>query len=302
MIDNKSAALSAGITASNKYKKNSQMAEIWHNFKKNKGAVIGLGVLGLVIVTAIVTGFVIDYDSQIVRQVASERLKPPSANHLFGTDQYGRDILLRILYGARYSLVIGIVAVFVSLAIGGVFGVIAGYLGGLTEGAIMRICDVFSSIPSILLAICISTAFGANMWVLMVAIGIVSVPIFARVARAAVMTVRDKEFIEALRAVGASRTRIMFMHILPNALAPIMVLATMRVGSAITTASSLSFIGLGILPPTPEWGSMLAEGRSFIRNSSYMTLFPGLAIVITVLAVNLIGDGLRDAMDPKLKR
>jgi peptide/nickel transport system permease protein len=190
----------------------------------------------------------------------------------------------------------------VSLGIGGVLGIIAGYVGGKIESVIMRVCDVFSSIPAMLLAICISTAFGATTLVLMVSVGIVSVPAFARVARAAVMTVRDCEFIEAARAAGATKTRIMFTHILPNSLAPIMVQVTMRVGSAIITASSLSFLGLGIPAPAPEWGSMLAEGRSFIRNYSYMTMFPGIAIVITVLAINLIGDGLRDAMDPKLKR
>lgn len=289
-------------TISKKYKKRSQSAEIWRNFKKNKGALIGLAALGLLILTAFIASFVIDYDTQIVRQVVSERLQRPSLEHPFGTDQYGRDILLRILYGARYSLSIGIVAVFVSLAIGGVSGIIAGYFGGITETIIMRLCDVFSSIPSMLLAICISTAFGANMFVLMIAVGVVTVPAFARVARAAVMTVRDQEYIEAAHAAGASRLRIMFLHILPNSLAPIMVQVTMRVGAAIITASSLSFIGLGVPPPAPEWGSMLAEGRSFIRDYSYMTMFPGIAIVITVLAINLIGDGLRDAMDPKLKR
>ncbi|HYF81609.1 MAG TPA: ABC transporter permease [Clostridia bacterium] len=291
-----------GVTATKKYKKLSQIAEIWHNFKKNKGAVLGLIVLGVITVIAIVANFAIDYDTQIVRQVVSERLQNPSWNHPFGTDQYGRDIFLRILYGARYSLSIGIVAVMVSLAIGGVLGIISGYFGGFLESIIMRLCDVFSSIPALLLAICISTAFGASTFVLMIAVGIVSVPAFARVARAAVMTVRDNEYIEAARAAGATRMRIMFTHILPNSLAPIMVQVTMRVGSAIITASSLSFLGLGIPAPAPEWGSMLAEGRSFIRDYSYMTMFPGIAIVITVLSINLIGDGLRDAMDPKLKR
>lgn len=292
----------AGLTASKRYKKRSQLAEIWHNFKKNKGAVLGLIILGIIVVMAIVSSFAFDYDTQIIRQVVRERLQGPSLKHPFGTDQYGRDIFLRILYGARYSLSIGIVAVMVSLAIGGVFGIIAGYFGGFLEDAIMRFCDVFSSIPAILLAICISTAFGGSTFILMVSVGVVSVPAFARVARAAVMTVRDQEYIEAAYASGASRLRIMFSHILPNSLAPIMVQVTMRVGSAIITASSLSFLGLGIPAPAPEWGSMLAEGRSFIRDYSYMTLFPGIAIVITVLSINMIGDGLRDAMDPKLKR
>jgi peptide/nickel transport system permease protein len=292
----------AGMIASKKYKKRSQLGEIWHNFKKNKGAVLGLLVLILIMVTSIVAGFLIDYDTQIVRHVVSERLQPPSWKHPFGTDQYGRDIFLRILYGARYSLSVGIVAVMVSLMIGGALGITAGYFGGLVENIIMRTCDIFSSIPAMLLAICISTAFGASTFVLMIAVGVVSVPAFTRVARASVMTVRDQEFIEAARAIGASGSRIMFAHILPNSMAPIMVQVTMRVGSAIITAASLSFIGLGVPAPAPEWGAMLSEGRSFIRDYSYMTMFPGIAIVVTVLAINLIGDGLRDAMDPKLKR
>ena len=296
------AATDAGLSITRRYKKRSQLGEVWHSFKKNKGALLGLVVLFLLILVSIVTYFLIDYDTQIVRHVVAERLQSPSLKHPFGTDQYGRDIFLRILYGARYSLSVGIVAVMVSLFIGGVLGVIAGYFGGLTEGIIMRICDVFSSIPSMLLAISISTAFGASTFVLMIAVGVVTVPAFARVARASVMTICDQEFIEAARAIGATRTRIMFGHILPNSLAPIMVQVTMRVGSAIITAASLSFIGLGVPAPAPEWGAMLSEGRSFIRDYSYMTMFPGIAIVITVLAINLIGDGLRDAMDPKLKR
>lgn len=291
-----------GLSVSKKYKKRSQLGEIWHNFKKNKGALLGLVVLCLIIVTSIITYFIIDYDTQIVRQIAAERLQSPSLRHLFGTDQYGRDIFLRILYGARYSLSVGIVAVMVSLLIGGVLGIVAGYFGGYVEGIIMRTCDIFSSIPSMLLAISISTAFGGSTFVLMIAVGVVTVPAFARVARASVMTVIDNEYIEAARAIGASRIRIMFAHILPNSLAPTMVQVTMRVGSAIITAASLSFIGLGVPAPAPEWGAMLSEGRSFIRDYSYMTMFPGVAIVITVLAINLIGDGLRDAMDPKLKR
>jgi len=290
------------IAASKRYKKRSQAAEIWHNFKKNKGALVGIAVLLLIIIATIVVGFTVDYDKQIVKQIVKERLQGPSMTHPFGTDQYGRDIWLRVLYGARYSLSVGIVAVAVSLLIGGVLGIIAGYLGGWVEGVIMRCCDIFSSIPSMLLAICISTAFGANMFILMISVGVVSVPAFARVARASVMTVRDQEFIEAARAIGAGKAHIMFRHILPNSLAPIIVQVTMRVGSAIITAASLSFLGLGVPAPAPEWGAMLSEGRTFIRDYSYMTLFPGLAIVLTVLSINLIGDGLRDAMDPKLKR
>ena len=283
-------------------KKRSQGAEIWHNFTKNPGATIGLVVMVVIIIVAILSRFLIDFDTQIARQVISERLQKPSLEHFFGTDQYGRDIFLRILYGAQYSLSVGVVAVLISTVVGVTLGVIAGYVGGFVENLIMRACDVFASIPSMLMAICISTAFGASTVVLMFSVGIVAIPAFVRVTRSSVMVNRDAEFVEAARAVGATDLSIMFTHIIPNSLAPVIVQITMRVGTAIITASSLSFLSLGVPAPAPEWGSMLSEGQDFIRDYSYMTMFPGLAIVLTVLAVNLIGDGLRDAMDPKLKR
>ena len=301
-IRNEVHKVSQKVSIAKQYKKRSPAAEIWRNYKKNPGAIIGLVVIVAMILLAFAANFFICYDTHVVRHVVGNRLQRPSLQHPFGTDQFGRDIFLRILWGARYSLSIGIVATAVSFAIGGVLGIVSGYFGGWFEEVVMRVCDVFSSIPAILLAITISTAFGAGMFVLMIAVGVVTVPAFARVARAAVMTVRDQEFIEAARAIGATRSHIMFTHILPNSLAPIMVQVTMRVGSAIITASSLSFIGLGVPLPAPEWGSMLAESRAFMRDHNYLTIFPGLAIVVAVLAVNLIGDGLRDAMDPKLKR
>ena len=284
-----------------KIKRRGPVAEVWHNFLKNKGAVIGLGVFAIIVLAAVIGYFTIDYTAITTANV-KEMLQHPSKEHIFGTDQYGRDIFLRVVYGAHYSLLVGVVSVLVSLFIGSFLGMLAGYRGGLLETIIMRGCDVFASIPSLLLAICISTAFGNSIWVLMLAVGIVAVPQFARVARASVITVCGKEFIEASRAVGASSMRIMLSHILPNALAPIVVQATMRVGSAIIVAASLSFLGMGIPVPAPEWGSMLSEGREMVRDYSYMTLFPGLAIMITVLSINLTGDALRDAMDPKLKR
>jgi peptide/nickel transport system permease protein len=283
-------------------KQRSARAEIWRNFKRNRGAIIGLAILGTIVFLAIASEFIFDYDTQVVRQRVSERLQGPSLKYPLGTDQYGRDIMTRIIYGARFSLSVGIVAVMVSLAVGATLGLVAGFYGGVIENLIMRVSDVFGSIPSILLAITISAAFGQSMFVLMVSVGIVSVPAFARVARAAAMTVRDQEYIEAARAAGARDWQIIAYHVIPNSMAPILVQCTMRVASAIIAASSLSFLGLGVPLPAPEWGAMLSEGRGFIRNYSYMTLFPGLAIMITVLAINLIGDGLRDAMDPKLKR
>lgn len=277
-------------------------SEVAKEFKKNKGAMVGLIVFCLIVIVAVVSIFLFDYKAQITRINIKEALQTVSWKHPFGTDQFGRDILNRILYGAHYSLLIGLCAVAISTALGSMLGIIAGYFGGLTENIIMRTMDVISPIPSVLLAICIASAFGQSLTSLMLAVGIVTVPAFARVARASVMSVRDQEYIEAAKSQGASELNIIMKHVIPNSLPPILVQATMRVASAIIVASSLSFLGLGVPAPQPEWGGMLAEGRSFIGTSTNMTLFPGLAIMITVLSINLIGDGIRDAMDPRLKR
>lgn len=276
--------------------------EVAKEFKKNKGAVLGLIIFSLIVVVAVLAVFLLDYKEQITKLNIVEALKPISDEHLCGTDQFGRDIFYRILYGAHYSLLIGVCAVGISTIIGSLLGILAGYFGGVTETIIMRIMDVISPIPSVLLAICIASAFGQSLVSLMLAVGIISVPSFARVARAAVMTVRDQEYIEAAKSQGASEFQIIFQHVIPNSLPPIMVQATMRVASAIISASSLSFLGLGVPAPQPEWGGMLSEGRNFISTNTNMTLFPGLAIMITVLTINMIGDGIRDAMDPRLKR
>lgn len=290
------------VSGEEEFRKLSIWSETWRDYKKNKGAMAGLAAIVLIIVVAVAAEFLFDYETQVVGIDIANALQTPSLQHFFGTDQYGRDILIRILYGARYSLAVGICAVFVSVLIGSTLGILAGYYGGFLETVIMRIMDVINPIPSLLLAICISTAFGQSIGVLMLAVGIVSIPPFARVARAAVMTIRDQEFIEAAKASGAREYQIILFHVVPNAMSPIIVQATMRVASAIITASSLSFLGLGVPTPMPEWGGMLSDGRLFIRDYSFMTLFPGLAIMVTVLAINLIGDGIRDAMDPRLKR
>lgn len=276
--------------------------ELWHNYKKNKGAVLGLIILCIIIAAAIVSHFVIDYEKQIIAMNVTEMFQAPSSKHFFGTDNYGRDIFLRVLYGAQYSLLIGGCSVIVSLLIGSGLGVVAGYFGGTTEMVIMRVMDVFSPIPGMLMAICLTTAFGKKIPVLMFAIGIAAVPAFAQIARASVMTIRDQEYIEAARTVGAREYQIILRHVLPNTFAPILVQSTLQIASAIISASGLSFLGLGVPIPMPEWGAMLSDGRAFMRDYGYMTVFPGLAIMITVLAINMIGDGLRDAMDPRLKR
>ena len=284
------------MSVSRKYRKRSRAAEIWRNFRKNKGAMLGLFILCIIFVIALTIEFWIDKDLVIGQHVA-QRLKPPSWAHPFGTDDKGREMLWRVLYASRYSIAIGFVAVIVSLLVGVPLGAVAGYYGGRTETLIMRVADVFSA-----MAVVVVSVLGNGTINLMIAVGISSVPNFVRTTRAAVLTVRNEEYIEAARALGKSNLYIIFMHVLPNCLSPILVLTTLRVASAIITASSLSFLGLGISPPTPEWGSLLNAGKQFIRRYSYLTLFPGLAIMITVLSFNMVGDGLRDAMDPKLKR
>jgi peptide/nickel transport system permease protein len=259
-------------------------------------------ILVLLALSAIFADFIADYDSKVIAQNISERLQGPSAAHWFGTDEFGRDIFARIIHGGRVSLVVGLISVSVSLIIGGALGAFAGFYGGNVDNVIMRIMDIFLAIPSTLLAITIVAALGTSLVNVMLAIGISGIPNFARIVRAAVMSVKDQEFVESARAIGASNATIIFREIIPNCMAPIIVQATLSVASAILSTASLSFLGLGVQPPSPEWGAMLSSGRNFLRDAIHITLFPGLAIVITILALNLLGDGLRDALDPRLKQ
>ncbi|MDD3251594.1 MAG: ABC transporter permease [Lachnospiraceae bacterium] len=283
-------------------KKRSMAAEIWQRLCRNKMAMLGLAILVLLILAAIFADVIADYDTKVVAQNISERLKGPSAAHWFGTDEFGRDIFARIVHGSRVSLVVGLVSVSVSMIVGGSLGAFAGFYGGRVDNVIMRVMDVFLAVPSILLAITIVAALGTNLINVMLAIGISGTPSFARIVRAAVMGVKDQEFVESSRAIGASSITIIFREILPNCMAPIIVQATLSVASAILSTASLSFIGLGVQPPAPEWGAMLSSGRNYLRDALHLTLFPGLAIVVTILALNLLGDGLRDALDPRLKQ
>ena len=280
----------------------SQMAEVWHQFRRNKGAMVGSAVVFLIVFIALFADVFLDYDTQVVGQNLVDRLQWPSANHWFGTDELGRDIFFRVLYGTRFSCSVGLVAVTIGLLIGVTLGAIAGFYGGWIEELIMRSTDILSAVPNMLLAIVIVSVLGQSIWNLMLAVGITSVPEFVRITRAAVLTVRNQEYVEASKAIGLTNRKIIFKHILPNCLSPIIVQATLRVASAIISASSLSFLGLGVPAPSPEWGALLSGGRKYIRDYSYMTLFPGLAIMITVLALNMMGDGLRDSLDPKLKK
>lgn len=283
-------------------KKRSQWREVWRMLKKNKMALVGLGILVILVLLALFADIIADYDTVVIKQNLANRLKGPSAEHWLGTDEFGRDIFARLVHGARVSLKVGIIAVGISIILGGILGALAGFYGGRIDNIIMRIMDVFLAVPSILLAIAIVSALGPSIINLMVAISISSVPRYARIVRASVLSIRDQEFVEAARAIGANNARIIFRHIIPNSLAPVIVQGTLGVASAILSTAGLSFIGLGIQPPAPEWGSMLSGGRQYLRYAWWVTTFPGVAIMITILSLNLLGDGLRDALDPRLKQ
>ncbi|PHS36445.1 MAG: peptide ABC transporter permease [Alkaliphilus sp.] len=273
--------------------------EVWRRLKQNKAAMVGLAIILILVFSAIFADFIAPYgyDDQDLKA----RLQGPSMQHFLGTDNFGRDILSRIIYGSRVSLQVGFIAVGIAIAVGGTLGAISGYYGKRLDNVIMRLMDVLLAIPGILLAISIVAALGSGLQNVMIAVGIGSIPGYARIVRSSVLTIREQEFIEAARAVGASDFRIITKHIIPNALAPIIVQSTLGVAGAILSAAGLSFIGLGFQPPTPEWGAMLSTGRNFIRDHWHMTAFPGLAIMITIFGLNLLGDGLRDALDPRLK-
>lgn len=283
-------------------KKRSQWVEVWRRLKRNKMAILGLVILVILVLLAVFADVIANYDNVVIKQNLAHRLQGPSAAHWLGTDEFGRDIFARLVHGTRVSLQVGIVAVGISIVIGGILGAVAGYYGGKLDNTIMRVMDIFLAVPSILLAIAIVSALGPSIINLMLAISISSVPSYARIVRASVLSIRDQEFIEAAKAIGASNTRIIFRHIIPNSLAPVIVQATLGVASAILSTAGLSFIGLGIQPPAPEWGSMLSGGRQYLRYAWWVTTFPGVAIMITILSLNLLGDGLRDALDPRLKQ
>ncbi|GED33621.1 nickel transporter permease [Brevibacillus centrosporus] len=281
------------------YQRRSPWASMLRRFRKNKRALVGFWMVVVFVGIAVFAQAIAPYDP--IEQNMDVILQPPSADHLFGTDEYGRDILSRIIYGSQISLMIGIVGVLISVVIGVGLGTVSGYFGGRTDMFIMRIMDIFMAFPSFLLALAIVSVLGPGMVNVMIAIGIFSVPTFARISRSAVISVKNKEFIEAAKSMGASHARVIFKHVLPNSVAPIIVLSTMRIATAILTASGLSFLGMGAQPPTPEWGAMLSTGREYLRTAPHVSTIPGLAIMFMVLAFNMLGDGLRDALDPKMK-
>ena len=272
---------------------------VWRRLKKSKTAIFGLIVIVLLIFTAVFADFIAPYPYD--QQDYSQTFEYSSPAHLMGTDNFGRDIFSIIIYGTRISLFIAIISVLISFTVGVFLGATSAYYGGTYDTVVMRILDAFLSIPSLLCAVSVSAALGNGLIQTAIAIAIANIPVFARVTRASVITVRKAEYVEAAESIGVDNARIMLRHIMPNALAPIFVQTSLSIVNAILTISMLSFIGLGIQPPTPEWGSMLSSGREFIRDFWPLVTFPGVMIMVTLISFNMLGDGLRDALDPRLK-
>lgn len=282
-----------------KYVRTSLAKDAWKRLVKNKLAMLGLSIVILLILIAIFAPLLAPYDPII--RIKEESLAGPSSAHLFGTDILGRDILSRVIYGSRVSIEVGIIAVGISVILGLTMGALSGYFGSVPDIVIMRIADIFFAFPYILGAIAIMTVLGPGIVNIFIAIGILGWASFARIFRGSILSIKNKEYIEAARALGASNFRIITKHIFPNAFAPIIVYATMNVGTAIIVEAALSFLGIGVQPPTPAWGKMLAESLDYIDTAPWMMIFPGFAILITVLGFVLLGDGMRDAFDPKMK-
>lgn len=281
-------------------KRNSQWYELWKRFRRNRLAMIGSAVMIIFILIILFEDIIAPYglNDQNIEQI----LQSPSLDHLFGTDQYGRDIFSRVIYGTKYTLLMGLGSVLVGVAIGLPVGALSGYYGGNADNIIMRIVDIIMTMPMILLAMVISASFGAGIFNTLLAVGIACSPRIARMTRSSIMSLRNQEFVEAAISNDASTFRIIFKYLLPNGFAPVLVSVTLMVAGAILASSSLSFLGVGLQPPTPEWGAMLSNGKEYMRSAWWICTFPGIFIALAVLAINLIGDGLRDAFDPKQKR
>ncbi len=277
-----------------------QFAEFWRRFRKNKSAVAGLLILVLLVGMALFADLIVPY-ARCVEQAGADRLQGPSAAHFFGTDEFGRDLFARVVHGSRYSLFIGVATSLMALAAGAVLGASAGYFGGMVDNVICRIVDVFMCVPPILLSLAVVAALGTSVRNLIVAITISCIPGNVRLIRSVVLTVAEQDYVEVARSYGASNARIIFRYVLPNAMGPIIVNTTMAISDMILSAAGLSFIGMGIQPPSPEWGALLSAAQTYIFTSPYLLVFPGLFIILSSLSFNLVGDGLTDALDPKLK-
>lgn len=282
------------------YKKQSQIKEIWRRFRKGKGAMIGLFMIGMITALLLIGPFFVDYDMAI-EQDYSKILMTPNSEHIFGCDGYGRDIFARIIYGGRTSLGIALIATFTSCIFGSALGAIAGYFGGKVDSIIMRSLDIFMSVPDILFTMAVVVALGASQINLIIALTLAYFSNYVRLVRSQVLSLSEQDYVEAARAGGASNARIIIQHILPNAIGVIIVNVTLNVAKIIIYESTLSFLGLGMKPPAPEWGVMLSEAREFMRRAPHLLIFPAASIVFCACSVNLVGDGLRDALDPHLK-
>ena len=282
------------------HRKHSQFRDVWHRLSRNKLAMVALVIVVLLILMAIFADVLAPYD--YAEQDPTAKFQLPNAQHWLGTDNYGRDLLSRLIVGGRISLLVSVLSVLFALVVGGFIGAISGYFAGTTDSIIMRLMDIIMAIPQFLLAVAVSVMLGSGVVNTAIAIAIGSVPNFARLMRASVMTVKDMEYTEAARAMGNSNMGILFKHIIPNTLSPIIVQTTLLVGAHILAISGLSFVGLGVQPPTPEWGSIMSAGRQYIRDFWPMVTFPGIFIMLTMFGFNILGDGLRDAMDPRMKK
>ena len=280
----------------NKGKKKSRFQIVWKRLKKNKMAMVGLYIIIIMLIVSASAPYIAPYDYS---EMGQEILAVPSSEHLLGTDEFGRDVLSRLLYGARYSFEFGIVAVFVGAAVGLLMGSIAGFFGGWVDNIIMRFLDIYQSVPMMVMAIALSSSLGAGMRSAVIAIGISTLPIYARLIRGSLLEIRGMEYIEAAVSVNASKSRILLRHMIPNAISPVIVTLTMSVGLNVLAGASLSFIGLGAQQPLPEWGAMLSAGRDYMRDYQRLVILPGALIMILVLSFNMFGDGLRDALDPR---
>jgi peptide/nickel transport system permease protein len=288
------------LTRGRKSKKNSPFKEVWRRFRKNKAAMLGLALVLVIILVAFLADVITPYGKAIT-QVGKERLKEPNALHIFGTDEFGRDLFARVVHGSRYSLLIGVSTSLLSLIIGGFIGAACGYFGGKLDNIVMRFMDVVMSVPPVLLSLAVVAALGANLRNLLIAITISCIPSTVRLIRSVVISLADQEYVEAATSYCASDVRIILLYVIPNAMGPIIVNTTMNIAVMILSAAGLSFIGMGVQPPAPEWGALLSSARQYMFKAPYLLYFPGCAILLAALAFNLVGDGLRDALDPKLK-
>ena len=284
----------------NKSRTREQLSEFWRRFRKNRSAVIGLVLLILLVGMALFADVIVPY-SRCVEQVGAERLQSPSSEHIFGTDEFGRDLFARVVHGSRYSLFIGVATSLMALVAGAVLGASAGYFGGMVDNIICRIVDVFMCVPPILLSLAVVAALGTSMRNLIIAITISCIPGNVRLIRSVVLTVAEQDYVDVARSYGTSNARIIFRYVLPNAMGPIIVNTTMAISDMILSAAGLIFIGMGIQPPSPEWGALLSAAQNYIFTSPYLLFFPGIFILLSSLSFNLVGDGLTDALDPKLK-